>query len=180
MSLQRREFFAILGACAASAPGLLAAPDFASYRPQALTRAEYDLLDALSETLLPKDKTGPGAHDAHVAYYIDVVLKHAATAKAQSWRNGLAGVEALAQQRFHRSFTACSGTQAEELMAELAKDESAPRTELDHFFVEFKKTAIDAFYASALIQREHLGYNGNTAVMEFAGCTHPDFEHQGI
>jgi hypothetical protein len=174
MSLQRREFFAILGACAASTPELFAAsPDFAGYRPQALTRAEFDLVDALAEALLPKDESGPGAHDAHVAYYIDVVLKHSPAAKAQSWKNGLAAVETLAQERFQRSFT-------EELMAELAQRESAPRTELDHFFVEFKKTAIDAFYASALIQREHLGYKGNTAVMEFAGCTHPDFEHPGI
>jgi hypothetical protein len=180
MSLQRREFFAILAGCATSVPGLFAAPDFAGYQPQALPQAEYDLLDALAETLLPKDETGPGAHDAHVAYYIDVVLKHAATAKAQSWRNGLAGVEALARGRFERSFTACSGPQREELMAELAKGERAPQSEPDHFFVEFKKTAIDAFYASALIQREHLGYRGDTAVMEFAGCTHPNFEHEGI
>jgi len=180
MTLQRREFVAILGVCAANAPALFAAAEFAGYQPQALTRAEYDLLDALAETLLPKDKTGPGARDAHVAYYIDVVLKHGPTAKAQSWRNGLAGVEALGKGRFERSFTACSGTQREELMAELAKGESAPQTELDHFFAEFKKTVIDAFYASAFIQREHLGYHGNTAVMEFVGCTHPDFEHQGI
>jgi len=180
MTLQRREFFAILGVCAASAPAVFAVPDFAGHQPRALTRAEYELLDALAETLLPKDETGPGAHDAHVAYYIDVVLKHGTAAKAQSWRNGLAGVEALAQTRFEHSFTACSGTQREELMAELAKSESAPQTELDRFFVEFKKTAIDAFYASTLIQREHLGYQGNIAVLEFAGCTHPHFEHKGI
>jgi hypothetical protein len=180
MSLQRREFLAILGGCAVSVPGLLAGPDLAGYQPQALTQAEYDLLDALAETLLPRDETGPGAHDGHVAYYMDVVLKHGATSKAQFWRSGLAGVEGLARGRFERSFTACSGPQREELMAELAKGERAPQSELDHFFVEFKRTAIDAFYASALIQREHLGYRGHTAVMEFAGCPHPDFEHEGI
>ncbi len=180
MTSQRREFLAILGVCAASASTLFAAPDFAGYQPQALTQAEYDLLDTLAETLLPADETGPGAHDAHVAYYIDVVLRHSTTAKARFWKNGLAGVEALGQNRFERSFTSCSGPQREELMAELAKRELAPQTDLDRFFVEFKKTAIDAFYASALIQRQHLGYQGNTAVMEFAGCTHPDFEHEGI
>ena len=180
MNLQRREFFAILSVCAANAPSLFAMPDFAGYQPQALTQAEYHLLDALAETLLPADETGPGAHSAHVAYYLDVVLKHSSTAKAQLWKNGLAGVEALGQKRFERPLAACSGPEREELMAELAKRESAPQTELDRFFVEFKKTAIDAFYASILIQREHLGYQGNTAVMEFAGCTHVDFEHPGI
>ena len=123
MTLQRRELFAILGVCAVSTPTLFAAPDFPGYQPQALTRAEYDSLDALAETLLPKDETGPGAHDAHVAYYIDVVLKHSTIAKVHSWRDGLAGVEALGQRRFERSFTACSESQREELMAELAKSE---------------------------------------------------------
>jgi hypothetical protein len=134
----------------------------------------------LAETLLPADETGPGAQSAHVAYYLDVVLKHSPAAKAQFWKNGLAGVEALGQNRFKRSFVACSATQREELMAELAKGELAPLTDGDRFFVDFKKTAIDAFYASVLIQHQHLGYQGNTAVMEFAGCTHPDFEHEGI
>jgi hypothetical protein len=83
MSLQRREFFTILGVCAANANELFAqhddhiedaAPAFAAYRPRALAQSEYELLDDLAETLLPADETGPGAHDAHVAYYIDVVL----------------------------------------------------------------------------------------------------------
>ena len=180
MTMQRREFFAILSVCAANAPSLFAMPDFAGYQPQALTQPEYHLLDALAETLLPADETGPGAHSAYVAYYLDVVLKHSVAAKVRFWKDGLAGVEALGQKRFERSFAACSGPEREEVMAELANRESAPQNDLDHFFVEFKKTAIDAFYASILIQREHLGYQGNTAVMEFAGCTHVDFEHPGI
>ncbi len=107
-SLHRREFFAILSACAASEPTLFATPDSTRYQPQALTQVEYDLLDALAETLLPADETGPGAHDARVAYYIDVVLKHSTSAKTQFWKNGLAAVEVLGQSRFQRPFAAGS------------------------------------------------------------------------
>jgi len=189
MSLQRRAFFAILGGCVANAEGLFAqhqhhvekgAPDFAAYRPRALTPLEYELLDELAETLLPSDKTGPGAHDAHVAYYIDVVLTYGKAGTVQSWKNGLAQVKGLAAERFRQSFGACSEAERLELLTELAKNEMTPQTEMDLFFVELKRTVIEAFYASELIQREHLGYKGNTAVAEFAGCTHPNFEHPDI
>jgi hypothetical protein len=189
MSLQRREFFAILGIYAVSGEELFAqhdhhieeaGPEFAAYRPKALTQSEYELLDELAEIFLPADETGPGAHDAHVAYYVDVVLHHARGGTLQSWKNGLARVEALADQRLGQRFAASSHPQRQELVAELTKNEMAPETEMDRFFVDLKRTVIDGFYASELIQRKHLGYKGNTAVAEFAGCTHLNFDHPNI
>jgi gluconate 2-dehydrogenase subunit 3-like protein len=189
MRLQRREFLATIGVCAAGTRELLAehrheiveaAQDLSAYRPRALTSLEYELLTELSETLLPGDQTGPGARDAHVAFYIDTVLKYAPASMLQVWKSGLAGVETLANERFQRSFTASSDAQRNELMAEFAQNEMAPRTALDLFFIEFKQRAIEGFYASEVIQREHLGYKGNTAIAEFPGCTHPNFEHPDI
>jgi hypothetical protein len=175
MSLARREFFAILGAAAASGTepllcrgdehqqhGAGGAVDFIGYRPRALSMAEYQLVDELAEMLLPADETGPGAHDAHVVYYIDVVLTHGPPERLARWKTGLAGTAAVDRYA---------------LLAEWAKNEMAPQNERDRFFVEFKKMVIDGFYASDLIQREHLGYRGNTAVSEFAGCMHAGFEH---
>jgi hypothetical protein len=175
MNLQRREFIALVTLCAANTKKA-----FAGATPQALSQREYMLLDDLSETLLPRDDTGPGAHDAQVAYYIDIVLKYSPAKEREFWKKGLLTIENLAQQRYQQAFAECSRQQREELMTELTKNEQAPQTELDHFFIEFKRLAIDAFYASQLIQREHLGYKGNTAIAEFAGCTHPNFEHTGI
>jgi hypothetical protein len=189
VSLQRREFFAILGACAASAEGLFAqhshhieepAPAFAAYEPRAFTPSEYELLDHLAETLLPADEAGPGAHDGHVAYYIDVVLYHSNPQKLQSWKNGFANLEAVANEHFQQGLVACSQAQRQELLALVAKNETDPTTETDHFFVELKRTVIDGFYASELIQREHLGYKGNTAIAEFPGCIHANFEHPDV
>lgn len=186
MSFQRREFFALLGVCAVNPEVLLAqhhspgeddVSAYAAYRPRALTPSEYELLDELAETLLPADETGPGARDAHVTYYVDVILYRGGGNTILAWRNGLAQVEALADERFRQHFSACSNSQRQELLAALAKNEMTPRTERDLFFVEFKRMVIDAFYASELIQREHLGYKGNTALAEFVGCTHPNFEH---
>lgn len=189
MSLQRREFFAIVGVCATSARELFAqhsheiaeaAQDLSAYRPRALTQSEYELVTDLSDILLPADDTGPGARDAHVAFYIDTVLNYAPASTLKTWKDGLTGVKGLADTRFQRSFTELSDPQKQEVMTELSKNELTPETSLDRFFTEFKQTAIEGFYASELIQREHLGYKGNTAVAEFPGCTHPNFEHPDI
>jgi hypothetical protein len=189
VSIQRRDFFAILGFCAANAQRVFAQHDqhsaeagldLASYRPRALSPSEYELLDGLAEALLPRDETGPGAHDAHVAYFVDVVLTHGSAIMRQSWKSGLARVAAIVEERFGQQFAACSHLQRQEVLTELAKNEMMPETELDHFFVDFKQTVIDGFYASELIQREHLGYKGNTAVAEFPGCTHSNFQHPDI
>jgi hypothetical protein len=57
----------------------------------------------------------------------------------------------------------------------MAANESKPATPLETFFSELKSIAIEAFYLSAA-GRQSLGYKGNTAVVNFRGCTHP--EHQ--
>ena len=178
-SIARREFFTILGISAATAQNLFAqhAVDFSAYQPRAFTPSEFDLLDALAETLLPADETGPGAHDAHVAYYIDVVLTHAPPPRRLSWKSSLALVQSLVDQHFRQPFTACSVAQRQQFLAELASRELTPQSDLDRFFVEFKRTVVDGFYASDLIRREHLGYKGNIAAAEFPGCPHPNFEH---
>jgi hypothetical protein len=103
-----------------------------------------------------------------------------APAALLAWKNGLAAIDTHTRARFQKSFADCSGQQRQAVMADLVRNELEPRTPLEHFIVEFKRSAIDAFYASQLIQRDHLGYKGNTSVSEFAGCTHQDFDHSDL
>jgi hypothetical protein len=186
MSIPRREFFAILGITFSSTGDLLAqhehavalaTPDFENYQPQAFTLPEYKLVTALSECLLPADETGPGAREAHIAYYIDIVLKHAPAAHLAKWKSGLAAVQSLSKQKSGKDFESCSSAEQQQVMGALSTNELKPAVPLDFFFIDFKRLTIDAFYASELIQRKHLGYRGNTALAEFAGCTHKNFEH---
>jgi hypothetical protein len=186
MSLDRREFFVILGACSGGFAELFAqhhdaalhtAIDFDSYKPRALTVAQYRLLDTLSEILLPADDSGPGAHDAHVNYYLDVMLYYSTPAKQESWRRGIESFNRLAAEQVHRDFASCSPAEQVRLVSAVAANEMSPSTELEHFFVEWKETTITAFYLSDLVQREHLGYTGNTAIPEFKGCPHHDPSH---
>lgn len=171
MELDRRELFRIITTTLAAAPALAqhqhaappaALPDFAAYTPRALSPAQYRALDALCEILLPAGDDGPGAHDAGVAYYLDTVLHYGSDAQRASWRRGL-------------DAAAASASPLEAVIAQWAKNEAAPRTADEQFFVAFKRAAIDAFYLSAQ-GRRCLGYQGDTALPSFPGCTHK--EHQ--
>lgn len=173
MELDRRELFRIIaGGVTAGVAGPSVAQehhhataanlDIASYKPRALSDAQYKTLDALSEILLPAGDDGPGAHEAGVAYYLDTVLHYGSEAQRESWRRSL-------------DAAAASGPDLNATIARWSKGELSAQTEDEKFFVAFKNAAIGAFYLSAA-GRKCTGYRGDTAVASFPGCTHR--EHQ--
>jgi len=64
----------------------------AGYRPQFFSAAEYELLEQLSELIIPRDET-PGARDAGVAEFIDHIVAHDPAIQFQ-FRSGLGLVAA--------------------------------------------------------------------------------------
>ena len=54
-------------------------------------------MDNLVDLILPADETSPGAHDAGVARYIDIVLLYGDKATLASWQNGVKSVDAAAK-----------------------------------------------------------------------------------
>ena len=151
---------------------LAAAQD--GYTPEFFSGAEFDLLDALTEVILPSDDHSPGARAAKVARYVDVTVADGTPALQQRWRTGLESVSKLAKSRFSRGFVECDHAQQDEIVAELSRNEVDPRSEIDRFFALAKQAAIDGYYTSQVGIHEDLGYKGNTAVDEFPGCTHGD------
>jgi hypothetical protein len=169
MNIDRRELFRIIGAGLAGGPalaqhnhgGAAAGPDIASYKPRALSEAQYKALDMLCELLLPADEDGPGAHEAGVAFYLDTVLHYGPEARRAEWRAALDSAAASPEQA----------------IARWAENEKHTKTEGEKFFVAFKSAAITAFYMSEA-GKKSLGYKGDTAVASFPGCTHAG-HHQG-
>jgi hypothetical protein len=61
------------------------------------------------------------------------------------------------------------------MLMEISKAQSppAPNEPQARFFKAIKEATIDGFYTSK-IGIEELGYQGNTVLDEFPGCTHPE------
>jgi gluconate 2-dehydrogenase subunit 3-like protein len=67
-----------------------------SYQPQFFSPIEYQLLDQLTELIIPRDET-PGAHEAGVAEFIDHMVARDPDIQFQ-FRRGLALVDVLTPQ----------------------------------------------------------------------------------
>ena len=144
------------------------------YRPEFFSASQLDLVDALSELILPSDDHSPGARAAKVARYIDVMVADGSSELQASWESGLEAVSEQARERFGRDFSDCEAAQQEAIVADMARNEGDPRTAAERFFGRLKRMTIDGYYTSEIGIHQDLGYQGNTAVDEFPGCTHEE------
>ena len=161
MSLTRRSALAPLPAALLAAQRHFAQLQSAG-GPQTLrffTLDEHSLVDRLTEMILPADDHSPGAREAQVAAYIDLVLSYSPPARRKAFREALAGLAGAS-------------------MAKLAAAEKKPETPAEHLFVELKKLTLLGYYTSEIGLRRELGYQGNAALASFPGCTHPSGTHR--
>lgn len=176
MSVERRSLIQILGAgLATSRTGIGQHPEHAravaaaNYVPRALTPAEYRVVDILAEIILPRDEKSPGAHDAGVARYIDIVLLYGDKAILNVWREGVKSIDAAALKTHGQAFGEITPEQRIDIVRAMAANETNPGTQLETFFTVVKRLAIESYYLSSA-GRQSLGYKGDRAVVSFPGC----------
>ena len=135
-----------------------------SYTFRFLAKPELQTLRSLAALLIPADERSGGAAAAKVEEYIDFVLSHAPPDLQKRWREGL------------KSYDGLSAEQQDEMLSAASRNEFAPRSRPEQFFVMLKGAVTEGFYTSQEgIQRE-LGYQGLGFLREFPGCTHQSHE----
>jgi hypothetical protein len=148
----------------------------AAYKLQFFSAEQDKLIDRLADLIIPTDDHSPGAHEAKVSQFIDLVVANGSKDVQGQWIAGLKAVEAEAQSRFQKPFLSLTAGEQDQILVLMAKGEASPSTELERFFVRVKNATIDGYYTSPVGIHQELQYKGNTALTEFPGCTHP--EHQ--
>jgi hypothetical protein len=88
-----------------------------------LTSAQYQTVEALVETIIPADERSPGAKEARVADYIDLLLSEAPVLMKQRWLNGLSALDAESTARFGSPFLRLPAAQMEALLADISRNE---------------------------------------------------------
>jgi len=141
--LQRLTFFGggvVLlggGACSkcaspSSAPAEAPAATTLDASPLTFTGAEYALVSAACERILPRDED-PGAQDANVPVYIDRMLQTPELGRMrQDFIQGVAALERRSQRMFQAGFAQATPAQQDELLG-IFKDSPAGSGEA-HFF----------------------------------------------
>ena len=196
--IERRKALKYLGLIAATAAGqeflagwlpgrggLMAASQTAAgsaapYSPLFFGAEEYKTVAALTELIIPSDDQ-PGAREARVAEFIDFTVNAAAEFKPElqrSWVEGLSLLDRLSRERFQRPFNTLDPAGQEAILTEMSLTERDPDTQHPgfEFYRLVKEMTVEGFYTSEVGLIEVLGFQGNTYLSEFPGCTHP--EHQ--
>jgi Gluconate 2-dehydrogenase subunit 3 len=142
-----------------------AAPTATAYTLQFFSEEESSLLDQLMEMIIPADDHSPGAHEAGTNLFADLMVAASDAAVKQQWQNG---IRLIREQ-------ATASSLAEALRTAAANEEN-PNTDLERFFVLLKQMTVNGYYTSATGIHKEMEYIGNTYLVAFPECTHP--EHQ--
>ena len=143
-----------------------------------LTAAQYTTLGALTETIIPADEHSPGARDARVADYLDLLLAESDDPTQRAWTAGLALLDAESRRRFRVPYAQLTPPQATELLSPLARNEESPTAPLEQFFKTTKDATIRGYYTSEIGIQKELEYKGNRILGQFVGCTHPEHGYE--
>lgn len=135
------------------------------YTAEFFTPDEIKLLDAVMEKIIPADEHSPGAHEAQVALFADLMVATSPQDVKEDWRGGLR----LLAEELERS-------SLDDWLAQSAANERDPVTVLDLFFVKLKQMTVDGYYTSRIGIHQDSRYQGNTYLRQFQGCTHAEHE----
>ena len=139
-----------------------------------LSPSQFATLEVLVDAIIPTDQRSPGAKQARVADYIDLLLSEGDRELSLEWIGGLAALDADAVLRFQAPFAKLGATQVDLILQTISRNEKAPRTLLETFFVMAKQATIRGYYTSEIGIHQDLRYKGNQFLREFVGCQTED------
>lgn len=145
------------------------APAKPAYKPKFFRQAQFDTLKILVDLIIPRTDT-PGAADAGAHRIIDTSVSRSKTLQA-AWRDGLTWLGAQAK---NKPFSSVSTD--EQIAILTAASKGGADSQGLKFFTLLKGATIDAYYSTQEGLKTELGWNANTFLPEFKGCTHK--EHQ--
>jgi hypothetical protein len=146
----------------------------AAAAPKILSASQFATLETLVEAIIPTDERSPGAKQARVADYIDLLLSELDRERVLQWYGGLAALDAEAARRYNAPFSRLNERQIDAIMQDISRNERAPQTPLDEFFVMSKQATVHGYYTSEIGIHQELRYQGNKFLKEFVGCETED------
>jgi gluconate 2-dehydrogenase gamma chain len=149
-----------------------AASTAGKYTPKYFSAHQYETLNSLCDTIIPKDDHSGGAVEAGAPEFIDLL-----TSENQDYQlklgGGLMWLNSFCGDRYGKTYLECTPEQRTEVLDLIAYRKNAKLNPgLDQgvaFFAFLRKMTADGFYTSK-IGIADLQYIGNTSLREFPGC----------
>ena len=161
---------------AQTARAALAAP----FVPKFFTPAEFKLVSALADIVIPKDERSGSATDAGVPEFMDFMMIDQ-PARQVAMRGGLAWLDHECQQRFDKIFLDCDDAQRTAVLDDIAWPSKA-KAEHAHgvaFFTSFRDLTAAGFWTTRM-GIDDLQYMGNRSVARWNGCPDAALKKLGV
>jgi hypothetical protein len=142
------------------------------YVPKYFSAHQYEMLNSLCDTIIPKDEKSGGAVEAGAPEFIDLL-----TSENDEFQIALGGglmwLDNYCADQYSNTFLDCTPEQRKEILDLIAFRKNAKQdaslSQGVAFFAFLRKFTCDGFYTSK-IGIEDLQYIGNTSLREFPGC----------
>jgi len=138
------------------------------------TAAEMTSIALMTDLIIPTDEQSPGAKDAGVPAFIDLMVSESSVETKNLWRNGLAAIDEFCKKEFGNTFATLTSEQQVAVLRLISRNEYQPRRIEERLFIAIKGLTVDGYYTSELGIHEELRYKGNAYLKDFSGCTHPE------
>lgn len=166
--------------------GIDASKDLAApgWKPLFLDEHQNETLIALSDLIIPATDT-PGAKEALVNRYIDLVLAAETRETQRSFLNSLGYLDGESIRRYKAAFRYLSREDQDDLLHAFAYPKNASgwtgeaaAPDVGHAHFEVLKGRILTAYYSSQIGEKELGWDGAFAHGPYQGCEHPEENHK--
>jgi hypothetical protein len=155
------------------------------WKPLFLDEHQNETLIVVSDLMIPATDT-PGAKEALVNRYIDLVLAAETPEAQRAFLNSLSYLDGEGMRRFKNAFRYLSSEEQDLLLHALAYPRNASNwtgeadlnPDLGHVHFEALKGRIMTAYYSSQIGQKELGWDGAFAHGPYQGCEHPEGEHK--
>jgi len=149
-----------------------AAAPAGKYAPKFFSPHQYEMLNSLCDTIIPKDEHSGGAVEAGAPEFIDLLTSENPEYQLQLG-GGLTWLDSTSIDRYGKPFLECTLEQRKQLLDLIAYRKNAKQdptlSQGVAFFAFLRNLTCDGFYTSK-IGITDLGYIGNTSQHEFPGC----------
>ena len=155
------------------------------WKPIFLDEHQNETLIVLSDLIIPATDT-PGAKDAFVNRYIDLVLAAGTPETQRAFLNSLGYLDGESMRRFKAAFRYLSREEQDLLLHALAyprvgggwAGDTGAVADAGHGHFEALKGRIMSAYYSSQIGEKELGWDGAFAHGPYQGCEHPEGDHK--
>ena len=142
------------------------------YTPKYFPAHQYETLNWLCDTIVPKDDHSGGAVEAGAPEFIDLLASENPEFQLVLG-GGLMWLDGFCVDRYEKPFMDCAPEQRKEVLDLIAYRKNAKTDPSLHqgvvFFAFLRNMTMDGFYTSK-IGIADLQYIGNTSLHEFPGC----------